>query len=185
MRIESQPCVRIRGVKTQPEHMAAEGTSLDALETGEISATADSAKMAQIMADMNASGGGVDMGMPPEPPQPMGPMPPMQHHMMAPPQYRGPPPNYVAVDEPVDYMPSVTRKRNMWSSITHNLQGPILFSVLFFLLSLPMLHTVAAKYASLAFAVGGQFSWLGLAAFSLLGGLLFGVVGGLGRLLGF
>jgi hypothetical protein len=168
--------------------MAAEGTSIDALETGDISAAADSAKMAQIMAEMNASGGAVDMGMPPAPPQPMGPMPSMpsmQHMMMPPPQYRGPPPNYVAVEEPVDYTPSASRKRNMWSSITHNLQGPILFSVLFFLLSLPMLHTVAAKYASWAFAVGGQFSWLGLAAFSLLGGLLFGVVGGVGRLLGF
>lgn len=164
--------------------MATEGTPLDALETGDISATADSAKMAQIMADMNASGGGVDMGMPPAPPQPMGPMQPMPHMMThAPP--RGPPQHYVPMDEPVEYVPTASKKRNMWSNITHSLQGPILFTVLFFVLSLPMLHTVAAKYAAWAFAVGGQLSWLGLAIFSLVGGVLFGATSGVLRLLGF
>ena len=156
----------------------ADGTSIDALETGDIQATADSAKMAQIMADMNASGG-VDMGAPPIPP--MYAPPPQMTRM------RNPMPNYVPMDEPSSEQPRpiIAKKRNMWSSITQGLHGPVIVGFIFFILSLPMFHTLVAKYATWAFAVGGQLSWIGLIVFSMLSGILFGIVNGLSHLLGF
>lgn len=157
-----------------------EGTPLDALETGEVSNEADSARMAQILQDMNASGGAGDAQAPMMPPQPMPPMMPMQPMPMMPrqqqqQQQRG----YVPVEE--EYRP---RKKNVWSNLVERLRDPLIVGILFFVLSLPMLHTQVAKVAGWAFAVGGQLSWLGLASFSLLAGLLFAIVQGGADLIG-
>ena len=67
------------------------------------------------------------------------------------------------------------KKRNIWGQILDRIQDPIIVSVLIFVLSLPALHTMSGKYASWAFAVGGQLSWLGLFALSVLGGIIFGM----------
>ena len=65
-------------------------------------------------------------------------------------------------------------KKNFWSTTLERIRDPLFVSILVFVLSLPVLHTLLGKYASWAFAVGGQLSWLGLISLSLLSGLLFG-----------
>ena len=170
-----------------------DGTPLDALENGDIENAADAEKMQAILSDINASG--VDIGrgqqampqtmqsmqpmvqtMQPihQPMQPMQPMPPMM--MQAPPQYQQTPPqyqhHYVPVDEP-EYKPK--KKTNIWASILERIRDPIFVMLIVFLVSLPVLHTFGAKHAAWAFAVGGQLSWFGLTAVSVLAGILFGL----------
>jgi hypothetical protein len=158
-----------------------DGTPLDALETGEIQNTADAEKMQAILSDINASGAEIASGrqatMPPMPPQamqpmqPMQPMPPMM--MQPPPQYQYQQ-HYVPVDEePENYKPK--KKTNVWSSIFERICDPIVVAMIVFVVSLPVIHTFVGKYASWAFAVGGQLSWFGLIAMSALAGMLFGV----------
>ena len=156
--------------------MSEAGTPLEALETGEIQNVADANLMREIIHDMSASGAEVMDGaapprMQPMPPmQPSAPIPPMPSYAMAPPQMN---PHYVAVDhDSHDYRP---RKKNMWSSLVDNIRDPIFVAILVFVLSLPVLHVYIGKYASWAFAVGGQLSWLGLILKSVLAGLLFGI----------
>ncbi len=76
------------------------------------------------------------------------------------------------------------RRKNMWGSITEKLRDPLIVSIIVFVLSLPVLHTMLAKYVGWAFAVGGQLSWLGLIALSLLAGVIFGLTQGLTKLMG-
>jgi hypothetical protein len=135
---------------------------------------ADAERMAAIMREVNASGGGVGAAAeiaaaPPVSAPPLRPAPPAyQQH-------------YVEVPEQ-DYKP---RRRNAWATVTEKIRDPIIVSLLVFALSLPIVHTHAAKYAGWAFAVGGQLSWLGLIALSLLAGVLFAGVSGGAALLGY
>ena len=168
--------------------MAEAGTSLEDLETGKVDQSADSDHMAAIIREMNASGAHVDSGASKahmQQMQHMQHMPPMQGMQPMPPMMPGmgsgmgmpampPMPNYVHVDEDaaVEYRP---KKKNLWSSVIEQVRDPIFIAVLVFVLSLPVLHTFIGKYASWAFAVGGQLSWLGLILKSVLAGLLFGV----------
>jgi hypothetical protein len=149
-----------------------EGTPLEALETGaDIPNTADAEKMAEIMREMNAT----------QSPEPM-----PQRMVQAPPMRGGGPPrmqNYEEVEEET-YRPA-QRKGNVWRSLTGKLRDPLFVSLLVFVLSLPILHTHLAKYASWAFAVGGQLSWIGLTALSLLAGVLFAGFQGVAHLVGF
>ena len=87
---------------------------------------------------------------------------------------------YIAVDDD-EYKP---RKKNMWSNISSYIRDPIIVTTLLFVLMLPMLHTQLAKVAGWAFAVGGQLSWLGLIAISIIGGIGFGLVRGAANLAG-
>ena len=82
---------------------------------------------------------------------------------------RAPRPQYVPVAEEEPAEP----KKNIWSMILEQVRDPLFVVGLFFLLSLPVFHTFVGKYASWAFAVGGQLSWLGLASLSILAGLIF------------
>jgi hypothetical protein len=146
-----------------------EGTPIDAIESGEVADTADSQHMQAILADMNASGADIANGpgmAPPQGQQPMMQMRP-QHQTM----YNPNPPMQQRqyVDEPAP------RKRNSGVSLLDRVRDPIVVAILIFVLSLPVLHTYGARYASWAFAIGGQLSWLGLIALSLVGGALFGI----------
>jgi hypothetical protein len=147
-----------------------EGTPIDAIESGDVSDAADSQHMQAILADMNASGAdiangpGISQGQ-----QPMPPMRPQQPLMYNP----NPPMHPQQQRQYVDDEPA-PRKRNT-SSILDRISDPIMVAVLIFVLSLPVLHTYGARYASWAFAIGGQLSWLGLIALSLVGGALFGI----------
>jgi hypothetical protein len=158
--------------------MSAEGTSLADLEAGAgVPDAADAERMAAIMREVNASGGGAGAAAemaaaPPVPAPPMRPMPP------PPPAYQQ---HYVEVPEQ-DYKP---RRRNAWATVTEKIRDPIIVAILVFALSLPIVHTHVAKYAGWAFAVGGQLSWLGLIALSLLAGALFAGISGVTLLLGY
>ena len=61
----------------------------------------------------------------------------------------------------------------MWSNLLDNLFDPLVVAILVFTLSLPVLQTFLSKYATWAFSLGGQLSWLGLIAKSVLAGVLF------------
>ena len=155
-----------------------EGTPIDAIERGDVADAADAHHMQAILADVNASGadianGGPDMQMSQgeQPRMPMRPMhPPMynpnQHHQQQHQQQQHQQQQRHYVDEPAVRSKSV--------SFLDRITDPIVVAVLIFVLSLPVLHTYGARYASWAFAIGGQLSWLGLIALSLIGGVLFG-----------
>lgn len=152
----------------------ADGTPLDVIESGgSVDNAADAARMAELMRDVNAS----DL---PEGPQTMNmprvSAPPMRNV----PRQAAPPPAYTPVDD--DYKP---RRKNVWGNISGKLRDPLIVSVIVFALSLPVLHTMLAKYVGWAFAVGGQLSWLGLIALSLLAGVVFGLAQGISSLVGF
>ena len=152
----------------------ADGTPLDVIESGgSVDNAADAARMAELMRDVNAS----DL---PDGPQMMNmprvSAPPMRNV----PRQAAPPPAYTPVDD--DYKP---RRKNVWGNISGKLRDPLIVSVIVFALSLPVLHTMLAKYVGWAFAVGGQLSWLGLIALSLLAGVIFGLAQGISSLVGF
>jgi hypothetical protein len=156
--------------------MSAEGTSLADLEAGNgVADAADAERMAAIMREVNASGGATDA--PEIAAAPHIPAPPMRPSAPAPPTYQQ---HYVEVPEQ-EYKP---RRRNAWATVTEKIRDPIIVSLLVFALSLPIVHTHVAKYASWAFAVGGQLSWLGLIALSLLAGVLFAGISGGAALIG-
>lgn len=176
--------------------MSSEGTPLDALETGEISNSADEGRMAAILRDMNASGADVgsqpqsqqaqqsQLPMPVHPPRSLPPpidarqMGAVSQHQLQHPQ------NYVQVDEePVEEVKP--RRKNLWSSVVERIRDPLFVAMLVFVLSLPVLHTALSKIVPWAFAVGGQLSYIGLIATSLLAGGLFGLYKASNDMLGF
>lgn len=170
-----------------------EGTSLESLENGDVSEVADAQRMQAILSDMNASGAEVEsptqQSMPPmqrAPPmqqpsynmqarQPMPPMRMMDPMMEQQESYYAPPPSpqYIPIDE--ERVAKPTKKKNVWSSVLDGIRDPFVVAILIFVLMLPMLHTFVGKYATWAFAVGGQLSWFGLLALSLAGGIVFGL----------
>jgi hypothetical protein len=91
------------------------------------------------------------------------------------------PPQFVPYE---DDSTSVTPKKNVWSNILDRLFDPIIVAVLVFTLSLPVLQTFLSKYATWAFSLGGQLSWLGLIAKSILAGVLFALYKVVGSALG-
>lgn len=146
-----------------------DGTPIEAIETGNVSDAADSQHMQAILETINASGADIANGPAAPPPamQQMPPQPPMYTPMVPPPSHR----QYVEEDDEKPRSP----KKNIWTSVFERLRDVLAVSAVFFVLSLPVLHTFAARYASWAFAIGGQLSWIGLAVFSLVAGVLFGV----------
>ena len=173
--------------------ISSEGTPIDALETGNVPNSADAARMAQIMQDINASGGeiaGVPQNelMPQQqqraPPQmlpphtgiPMdgmtGQMPGMMLQQQQVPQQQQHSQFVPYDDEPVH---GAHPRKNAWGTFMERLTDPLVVAMLIFVLSLPALQTFGSKYVPWAFAIGGQLSWLGLIAKAVFGGLLFWV----------
>jgi hypothetical protein len=169
--------------------MASDGTSLEDIEAGDVPNTADSNRMQAILRDMNApSESSRPNQLPPMSAQPnvqdmqpmpsRQPMPPMlqmsSHAEYAqPPPQRQQRPQYVPVAE--EEAPPAEPKKNIWSTVLEQIRDPFFVIALFFLLSLPAFHTLLGKYATWAFNVGGQLSWAGLGALSVLAGLVFGI----------
>ena len=85
---------------------------------------------------------------------------------------------------PYDDEPTNAPKKNVWSNILDRLVDPLIVAVLIFTLSLPVLQTFLSKYATWAFSLGGQLSWLGLIAKSVLGAVLFALYKMAGSALG-
>jgi len=176
------------------------GTPIDALESGNVPNAADASRMAEILRDMNASGAEVAAGapsvadvsaqqaapMPPPQMMPMAQMPMMPMGQMPigmggmgmggmngqiPMMVQQQQPNFVPYEEESHI--AGPPKKNVWSNIFDNVIDPMFVAFLVFTLSLPVLQTFLSKYATWAFSVGGQLSWLGLIAKSLLAGILF------------
>jgi len=176
------------------------GTPIDALESGNVPNAADASRMAEILRDMNASGAEVAAGapsvadvsaqqaapMPPPQMMPMAQMPMMPMGQMPigmggmgmggmngqiPMMVQQQQPNFVPYEEESHI--AGPPKKNVWSNIFDNVIDPMFVAFLVFTLSLPVLQTFLSKYATWAFSVGGQLSWLGLIAKSLLAGVLF------------
>lgn len=164
--------------------MSSDGTSIDALESGDVSNTADAGRMAAILRDMNSSGADVpnvqqQQPLPPQlslpPPQPARSLPPVANYSQ---QYVEEGPRYVQ-DEPIQ-----TKKKNIWTTIFDSIRDPLFVAILFFTLSLPAIHTFLGKYATWAFAVGGQLSWLGLFSLSAVAAIVFALYRGASSMLG-
>lgn len=164
--------------------MATDGTSLESIENGEVANTADANRMQAILRDMNSSAeaprnAGQMLPMAPHPQmqdmqpmpsrQPMPPMLQMSSHQAQANVQRPPQVQYVPVAEEGPAEP----KKNVWSSILEQIRDPLFVVLLFFLLSLPVFHTFVGKYATWAFAIGGQLSWLGLGSLAVVAGLIF------------
>jgi hypothetical protein len=174
------------------------GTPIDALESGNVPNAADASRMAEILRDMNASGAEVaasaapavapaaapSVPMPPPQMMPMAQMPMMPMGQMPmgmggmggmngqiPMMVQQQQPNFVPYEE--ESHVAGPPKKNVWSNIFDNVIDPMFVAFLVFTLSLPVLQTFLSKYATWAFSVGGQLSWLGLIAKSLLAGVLF------------
>jgi hypothetical protein len=170
--------------------ISSEGTPIDALESGNVPNSADAARMAQIMQDINASGGEI-----------AGAGGPVQNELMpqqprqAPSQML-PPHSGIPMDGMTGQMPAMVQqaprtnsqfvpyddehahggsgpRKNAWGTFMERLTDPLVVAVLIFVLSLPALQTFGSKYAPWAFAIGGQLSWLGLISKAVFGGLLF------------
>lgn len=163
--------------------MSSEGTPLDALESGEISNSADEGRMAAILRDMNASGAdvgaaGAQQALPPMPVHAVRSLPPpIDARQMGAVQQQSQPhqQHYVQVDEEASVEEAKPRRKNLWSSIADRVRDPFFVAMLVFILSLPVLHTAMAKVVPWAFAVGGQLSYIGLIAISCMAGGLFGL----------
>lgn len=169
-------------------HKMSDGTSLEDLERGQIENTADAARMREILQDIDApSASSAPHGSIPSLPQGAGPMrmaPPMPPTLHMPSMYNpNIPPQYVPIADEDDEKRPSKRKGNIWSTILDRIQDPIVIFLLIFALSFPALHTQVAKYASWAYGVGGQLSWLGLAVISFLGAIIFALYRGVRDLL--
>ena len=71
------------------------------------------------------------------------------------------------VEEPV--------KKNIWAHITDVLKLPFVVTIVFFLLSLPVVDTYLAKYASWAFSSSGTLTLYGIAVKAVGAGAIMGV----------
>jgi hypothetical protein len=155
-----------------------DGTSLEDLERGDVSNQADAARMQDILKDIDApSAASGPMGGMPSMQQSPGPMRMQQMPPMYDPrafQQQQQQRQYVPVDEEEEVKPRA-RKSNIWSSILERLRDPLVVGLLVLILVFPALHTQLAKYASWAYAVGGQLNYIGLGAISLLAALVFGI----------
>lgn len=66
-------------------------------------------------------------------------------------------------------------KKNVWAHISDALKLPLVVSVVFFLLSLPVVDVYLARYAHWAFSNGGHLSMAGLALKAVSAGAIMGV----------
>lgn len=75
-------------------------------------------------------------------------------------------PNQVVAEAP-------GKRQNGWSNVFGYLMDGLFVAIIVGVLSLPVLHTRLASYASWAYKVGGELSWWGLTVVSLVGGVLY------------
>jgi hypothetical protein len=124
--------------------MADVGTSLESLETGEVSNQADAERMAAILRDMNAAA---------DAPQ-REPMPSMVPRMPLPASDMGAPPQVRAHEDEGEITMPAKRKGNLFNAVFERIKEPLLVACLMFFLSLPMFHTAAAKVVDEMLATG-------------------------------
>ncbi len=160
-----------------------EGTSLEDIESGNVSFTADSAVMSEILKDMNEltpeQPTYPPMPLPSSQPPPM-PQPTYQPLPMAlPPQSFEMPQHYQPIPDPPmsqpTYVPAppAPPKKNAWSNLFDIMNDPLIVAILVGIVSLPAIHTWLAKHLKWAYQVGGALSWTGIVLQSIVAGLLF------------
>jgi hypothetical protein len=77
-----------------------------------------------------------------------------------------------AVEKPSE---ETSVKKNVWAHITDILKLPFVVTVVFFLLSLPIVDTYLAKYANWAFSSSGTLTLYGIAVKAVGAGAIMGV----------
>jgi hypothetical protein len=172
-----------------------QSTPLEKIDSPE-DAPSDEERVKRIIQEMNntnegpgPSPGNNDQG----PPQYV----PEQYQQQGGPQYQQGPPQYqpmpmqggpqymerqghsqeqrhVEEPEPVKEEPVIVKK-NIWAHITDALKLPFVVSIVFFLLSLPIVDVYIAKYASWAFSSGGTLTMAGIAVKALVAGSVMGI----------
>lgn len=75
------------------------------------------------------------------------------------------------IEEPV----MASAKKNIWAHITDIFKIPVIVSVIFFILSLPIVDVYLAKYAGWAFSSSGTLNMTGLAVKALGAGVIMGL----------
>ena len=92
-------------------------------------------------------------------------------------QQQGPPEMAIKeqYNDDEEELPAPPVKKNIWAHITDFLKLPLVVSVVFFLLNLPIMDVYLAKYAHWAFSSGGHLSMLGLALKALAAGTIMGL----------
>lgn len=81
-------------------------------------------------------------------------------------------------EKPVDESP----KKNIWAHITDVLKLPFVVTIVFFLLSLPVVDTYLAKYAAWAFSSSGTLTLYGIAIKAVSAGAIMGIYDTLDKL---
>lgn len=157
-----------------------QSTPLENIESNDIpdNQGSDEERVQRIISEMN---GGEEQHETP------GAEPPMQYQMPAPPQervlrgqqmmhpsmmYAPQPP---AEEKPAPVAATAGSKKNVWAHISDALKLPLVVSVVFFLLSLPVVDVYLARYAHWAFSNGGHLSTAGLALKAVSAGAIMGV----------
>lgn len=168
-----------------------QSTPLEKIDSPE-EAPSDEERVKRIIQEMNntnegpgPSPGNNDQGPPqyaPEQYQQQG----APQYQQGPPQYQPMPmqggpqyierqePRHVEEPEPVKEEPVIVKK-NIWAHITDALKLPFVVSIVFFLLSLPIVDVYIAKYASWAFSSGGTLTMAGIAVKALVAGSVMGI----------
>ena len=174
-----------------------QSTPLEKIDSPE-EAPSDEERVKRIIQEMNntndgpGSGPGNDQGPPQYAPeqvqyqQPQGG--PQYQQMQGGPQYQpmqgGPQyrPQYMEKQEQEqereqDHVKEepVVIKKNIWAHITDALKLPFVVSIVFFLLSIPIVDVYLAKYASWAFSSGGTLTMAGIAVKALVAGSIMGI----------
>lgn len=75
----------------------------------------------------------------------------------------------------IEEVPAPVAKKNIWAHITDAFKIPVVVSVIFFLLSLPIVDTYLSKYAPWAFSNSASLNMTGLGIKALGAGLIMGV----------
>jgi hypothetical protein len=166
-----------------------QSTPLENIESNDIpdGQASDEERVQRIIREMN----GGEQDHPGEPQA----MPPPQHQYQMPPQPMGtgrpergqmmPHPSMLHQEQvPAEPEPvAAPSKKNVWAHITDAFKLPLVVSVVFFLLSLPLVDVYLARYAHWAFSSGGHLSMAGLALKAVAAGAIMGVYDTLDKLL--
>jgi hypothetical protein len=163
---------------------------LENIENNEIpeNQASDEERVQRIIQEMNSGeerGPGVpQMPAPAQQAYQYEPAPPMSTGM---PQQRGGMmmhPSMVYQQEPAPAPEQAPApKKNVWAHISDAFKLPLVVSVVFFLLSLPLVDVYLSRYAHWAFSSGGQLSTAGLVLKSVAAGAVLGVYDTLDNLL--
>ena len=172
-----------------------QSTPLKNIENNEIpdNQASDEERVQRIIQEMNTGsdqlpGGGEPQSFGHDGPTPMGQMPmgpppsqatmlprrgngngEMMHPSM---MYQG----QAQVQAPMEAAPPTpVSKKNVWAHISDAFKLPLVVSVVFFILSLPVFDVYLARYAHWAFSSGGHLSMTGLALKAVTAGAVMGV----------